>query len=47
MVIDKDIDALLAISGRTYIMEKGRVVWSGESGGDSLTTDLKVRYLGV
>lgn len=27
--------------------EKGRVVWSGESSGDSLTTDLKRRYLGV
>lgn len=47
LVIDKDIDALLAISDRTYIMEKGRVVWSGESSGDSLTTDLKLRYLGV
>ncbi len=47
LVIDKDIDSLLDISDRTYIMEKGRIVWTGDSHGDNLTTELKVRYLGV
>jgi len=47
LVIDKDIDALLNISDRTYIMEKGRIVWTGDSHGDNLTTELKMRYLGV
>jgi len=47
LVIDKDIDALLGISDRTYIMEKGKIVWTGASHGDNLSTDLKMRYLGV
>jgi len=47
LVIDKDIESLLDISDRTYIMEKGRIVWTGDSHGDNLTTDLKMRYLGV
>lgn len=47
LVIDKDINSLLAISDRTYIMEKGRIVWTGESHDDNLTTELKLRYLGV
>ncbi len=47
LVIDKDIEALTAISDRTYIMEKGEVVWTGVSHTDNLTTELKMRYLGV
>lgn len=47
LVIDKDIKALTAISDRTYIMEKGKVVWTGESHADNLTTELTMRYLGV
>ena len=47
LVIDKDIGALTAISDRTYIMEKGEVVWSGESTGENLSRELTLRYLGV
>lgn len=47
LVIDKDVDALMNISDRTYIMEKGVVVWAGESNADNLTTELKMRYLGI
>jgi branched-chain amino acid transport system ATP-binding protein len=47
LVIDKDIEALTAISDRTCIMEKGEVVWTGASHTDNLTTELKTRYLGV
>ncbi len=47
LVIDKDIEALTTISDRTYIMEKGKVVWAGESNSNNLTTELTMRYLGV
>ena len=47
MVIDKDLDALTVISDRIYIMEKGQIVWKSESHSDNLTTELKMRYLGV
>jgi len=47
LVIDKDIQALTTISDRTYIMEKGKVVWSGESHEQNLSTELTMRYLGV
>ena len=47
LIIDKNLDALLRIADHHYIMEKGRVVWSGSS--DALAGDeaLKSRYLGV
>ncbi len=47
LVIDKNLDALLEIADRHYIMEKGRVVWSGSS--EALRTDIALqhRYLGV
>lgn len=47
LVIDKDIQTLTAISDRSYILEKGKVVWSGESNPQNLTKDLTIRYLGV
>jgi len=47
LVIDKNLDVLLRIADRHYIMEKGRVVWSGS--GSELAGDpaLTSRYLGV
>ena len=47
LVIDKNIDALTRIADRHYIIEKGVVVWSGDS--DALKSDeeLQHRYLGV
>ena len=47
LVIDKDLDALLAIADRHYIMEKGRVVWSGDSTALAADRALTERYLGV
>lgn len=47
LVIDKDIEALTTISDRSYIMEKGEVVWSGESNEQNLNKELTMRYLGV
>jgi len=47
LLIDKNIDELAHIADRHYIIEKGRVVWEGDS--DALTGDaeLKSRYLGI
>ena len=47
LVIDKNLAALLAIADRHYIMEKGRVVWSGDSASLASDHDLSARYLGV
>lgn len=47
LVIDKDIPALTRIADRHYILEKGRVVWSGASEALAAEPDLAHRYLGV
>ncbi|MEA1915449.1 MAG: ABC transporter ATP-binding protein [Campylobacterota bacterium] len=47
LVIDKDIKTLTSISDRTYILEKGKVVWSGQSDEQNLNKELTTRYLGV
>ena len=47
LVIDKDIAALADIADRHYILEKGRVVWSGESKKLAADPELAHRYLGV
>ena len=47
LIIDKNVAALAALAERHYILEKGRVVWSGSSA--ALKTDVSIqhRYLGV
>jgi branched-chain amino acid transport system ATP-binding protein len=47
LLIDKNIDELAHIADRHYIIEKGRVAWTGDS--DALLDDaeLKSRYLGI
>jgi branched-chain amino acid transport system ATP-binding protein len=47
LLIDKNLDALLRIADRHYVMEKGRVVWQGESAALANDEGLKNRYLGV
>ncbi len=47
LVIDRNLEALTPIADRHYIMEKGRVVWSGDSVALAERDDLKHRYLGV
>ncbi len=46
-LIDKNIDEFADIADRHFIVEKGQVVWQGDS--DALTSDvvLKARYLGI
>ena len=47
IVVDKNIGALKRLADRHYVVEKGRIVWSGDS--DALTAQPEVlqRYVGV
>ncbi len=47
LVIDKNIDALARIADRHYIIEKGKVVWTGDSATLTSDAELQHRYLGV
>ena len=47
LVIDKNLESLMAIAERHYIMEKGRVVWSGSTAELRDNRALQERYLGV
>ena len=47
LVIDKNIRALSRIAHRHYILEKGRVVWTGNSAELTRSDDLRHRFLGV
>jgi branched-chain amino acid transport system ATP-binding protein len=47
LVIDKNVAALTRIAARHYIVEKGRVVWSGSSAALCADPALQHRYLGV
>ena len=47
LVIDKNVDALTRIADRHYIIERGRVVWSGNSQALAGSPDVQHRYLGI
>ncbi len=47
LLIDKNLEALIALADQHYIIEKGRVVWQGSSGELAASPDIKTRYLGV
>jgi branched-chain amino acid transport system ATP-binding protein len=47
LVIDKNLESLLTIAQRHYIMEKGQVVWSGPTSELAAQPRLQERYLGV
>jgi branched-chain amino acid transport system ATP-binding protein len=47
LVIDKDVKALTRIAQVHYVLEKGRVVWSGSSADLAASRDIQQRYLGV
>jgi len=46
-VIDKNVEALARIADRHYIIERGRVVWSGSSRELTQTPEIQHRYLGI
>jgi branched-chain amino acid transport system ATP-binding protein len=47
LVIDKDVQALTRVADRHFVLEKGRVVWSGTSAELSASPQTQHRYLGV
>ena len=47
LVIDKDVKALTRVVDRHYVVEKGRVVWSGSSRELGAEINVQHRYLGV
>jgi branched-chain amino acid transport system ATP-binding protein len=47
LIIDKNIAALTRIADRHYMIEKGRIVWSGSSSELAANPELQQRYLGV
>ena len=47
LLIDKDLRALMRMAERHYVLEKGRVVWTGTSAELAATPDTQHRYLGV
>jgi len=47
LVIDKNVGALTRIADRHTIIERGRVVWTGNSPALAAATDVQHRYLGI
>jgi branched-chain amino acid transport system ATP-binding protein len=47
LVIDKNVRALSRIAHRHYILEKGKVVWTGNSEELTRSDELRQRFLGV
>jgi branched-chain amino acid transport system ATP-binding protein len=47
LVIDKDVRALTRVADRHFVLEKGRVVWSGSSAQLRANRGVQQRYLGV
>jgi len=47
LIIDKDVRALSRVADRHYILEKGRVVWTGTSAELAAQPEVQHRYLGV
>ena len=47
LVIDKNVATLTEIADRHYLIERGRIVWSGSSHALSAAPEIQHRYLGV
>jgi branched-chain amino acid transport system ATP-binding protein len=47
LVIDKNVGALMRVAGRHFLIERGKVVWSGGSVELAAAPDVQHRYLGV
>ena len=47
LVIDKNVEALIRIADRHYLLERGRMVWNGSSRELASAPDIQHRYLGV
>ncbi len=47
LVIDKDVRTLTRVADRHYVLERGRVVWTGSSAELGGNRDVQHRYLGI
>ncbi|HUV20317.1 MAG TPA: ABC transporter ATP-binding protein [Gammaproteobacteria bacterium] len=47
LLIDKNIDEFATIADQHFIVEKGQVVWQGNSAELTADAELKARYLGI
>lgn len=47
LLIDKNLDELAYLADRSYIMEKGRIVWQGVTPDLIRNEELRLAYLGV
>ena len=47
LVIDKNVEALTRVADRHYLIERGRLVWSGTSRELAAASDVQHRYLGI
>jgi branched-chain amino acid transport system ATP-binding protein len=47
LVIDKNVEALTRLADRHYLIERGRVVWTGTSKELAADPEVQHRYLGV
>jgi len=47
LIIDKDVRMLCTIADMHFVLEKGRVAWSGDSAALSASQDVQHKYLGV
>lgn len=47
LVVDKNVGALTKLADRHYVIEKGRVVWHGNSAELQAAPDIQHRYLGI
>ncbi|WP_022669406.1 ABC transporter ATP-binding protein [Desulfospira joergensenii] len=47
LIVDKNIQALMNLAQRHYIMEKGKIVWTGPTSSLESRPELQKRYIGV
>jgi branched-chain amino acid transport system ATP-binding protein len=47
LLIDKNVEALIRIADRHYLIERGRTVWCGTSEALAAAPELQHRYLGI
>jgi branched-chain amino acid transport system ATP-binding protein len=47
LIIDKNVEALIRLADRHYLIERGRIVWSGNSQALAAVPDIQHRYLGI
>ena len=47
LVIDKNVGALMKVADRHFLIERGRIVWAGDSAALAAAPDVQHRYLGV